>query len=177
MSCGLLPIMGDVDMVSRWRRAGEQGDAEAAAACLHQDVTLISPLTDQFRFQGREQVHGLLSAAFSAVSGIHFHTEVRQGSAVVLFYRGRVGHQEMEEAQLLRLDDSGHIREITLFIRTLPALTALMSALGPEYARRRGNRPLAALLSASTAPLHAMTRLGDRGIVPLAAPGRQAART
>jgi hypothetical protein len=172
VTCGLLPVMNDGDMVSRWRRAGEQGDAEAAAACLHQDVTLISPLTEQFRFQGREQVRVLLSAAFTAISGIHFHTEVRQDSTVALFYRGRVGHQEMEEAQLLRLDETGHIREVTRFIRTLPALTALMSALGPELARRRGNRPLAALLAASTAPLHAMTRLGDRGIVPLAAPDR-----
>lgn len=172
VSCGLLPIMGDEDTISRWRSAGERGDAEAAAVCLHQDVTLISPLTDQFRFQGQEQVRGLLQAAFTAVSGIHFHTEVRQGSTVALFYRARVGDQEMEEAQLLRLDEGGQVREITLFIRTLPALTALMSALGPELARKRGNRPLAALLTVSTAPLHAMTRLGDRSIVPLAAPGR-----
>lgn len=164
VSCGLLPIMGDEDSVSRWRRAGEQGDAEAAAACLHEDVTLISPLTEQFRFQGREQVRVLLSAAFTIVSGIHFHTEVRQGSTVALFYRGRVGRQEMEEAQLLRLDETGHIQELTLFIRTLPALTALMSALGPELARRRDNRPLATLL--------AVTRFGDRRIVPFAAPVR-----
>ncbi|PPK90173.1 SnoaL-like protein [Kineococcus xinjiangensis] len=159
-------------MVSRWRLAGERGDAEAAAACLSQDVVLISPLTEQFRFHGRDQVRVLLEAAFAAVSGIHFHTQVSQDSTCALFYRGSIGTRQLEEAQLLRLDETGHIRELTLFIRSLPALTALMSALGPELARRRGNRPLAALLAVSTAPLHAMTRLGDRGIVPLAAPDR-----
>jgi len=159
-------------VVRRWRLAGEQGDAEAAAACLSEDVVLISPLTEQFRFHGRDQVRVLLEAAFTAITGIHFHTEVSQDHTTALFYRGRIGDQELEEAQLLRLDETGHVQELTLFIRSLPALTALMSTLGPELARRRGNRPLAALLTVSTTPLHAMTRLGDRGIVPLAAPKR-----
>ncbi len=114
----------------------------------------------------------LLSSAFTVISDIRFHTEVRHDSTVALFYRGRVGRQALEEAQLLRLNEVGHICEVTLFIRALPALTALMSALGPELARRRGNRSLAAVLAASTAPLHAMTRLGDRAVVPLAAPKR-----
>lgn len=40
------------DTIGRWRRAGEQGDAEAAAACLAVDVELVSPLTEAFHSPG-----------------------------------------------------------------------------------------------------------------------------
>jgi hypothetical protein len=82
-----------------------------------------------------------------------------------------VGTQPFEEAQLLRLDDTAHIREITLFGRPMPALTALMITLGPKLARRQGRRGLAALLRAGTARVHAMVTFGDRRVVPLTRPG------
>ncbi|TDO49914.1 hypothetical protein EV643_105143 [Kribbella sp. VKM Ac-2527] len=52
----------------------------------------------------------------------------------------------------------------------MPALTALMITLGPELARRQGRRGLAALMRASTTPVHAMVTFGDRRIVPLTRP-------
>ena len=160
------------DTVARWRAAGETGDADAAAACLAPDAVLISPLTAQFRFRGRDQVRDVLAAGFQVIHGITWHTEVRDGGTVALFYRATSRGIEVEEAQLLRLDDAGLIGELTLFGRPLPALTAVMSAIGPEIARRQGRRGLAAFLRVNTAPLHAMVRLGDRRVVPLAAPRR-----
>ena len=158
------------DAVSRWCRAGGTGDAAAAAACLTADVVLVSPLTDQFRFTGREQVRAVLEAVFEVVDDFAFESAVGEGASRSLRCRGRVGGQVLEEVQLLRLDDTGLIAEITLFCRPLPALTALMQALGPELARRQGRSGLAAFLAAATRPLHAMTSQGDRRIVPLAAP-------
>jgi len=157
-------------VVARWCRAGEQRDATAAAACLAPDVELISPLTEQFRFRGPEQVRALLEAAFTAVEGIRFHTRLGDGDTHAVFYRAHLGAQYLEEAQLLRLNDAHQIREITLFGRPLPALTGLMAALGPKLARQQRRPVLAAFLAASTAPLHAMTRLGEQRVVPLAAP-------
>jgi len=159
--------------VERWRRAGETGDADAAAACLAPDAVLISPLTEQFRFTGRDEVRDLLAAAFDVIHGIAFHTELRDGDTAALFYRATSRGIPVEEAQLLRLDGDGLIREITFFGRPLPALTAVMSAIGPEIARRQGRRGLAAFLRFNTAPLHAVVRFGDRRVVPLAAPRRR----
>ncbi|MGO4586722.1 nuclear transport factor 2 family protein [Arthrobacter sp. 2RAF6] len=156
--------------IARWRAAGERGDADAAVACLSPDIVLSSPLTGQFRLEGSDQLRDFLASAFTAVEDIHFHTETGQGDTYALVYRARVGTQPFEEAQLLRLDDKAHIREITLFGRPMPALTALMTTLGPELARRQGRRGLAALMRASTAPVHAMVTFGDRRVVPLTRP-------
>jgi len=119
---------------------------------------------------GREQVRELLHAAFAVIDDIQFHTRVGVGETQAVFYRGHLGQQVLEEAQLLRLDSAGLIREITLFLRPLPALTGLMSTLGPALARQQDRPGLARFLAASTAPLHVLTRLGEHHVVPLAAP-------
>jgi ketosteroid isomerase-like protein len=106
--------------VARWRAAGEGGDVDAAVACLSPDVMLSSPLTEQFRFEGSDQLRDFLASAFTAVEDIRFHTETGQGDTYALVYRARVGGQPFEEAQLLRLDDEARIREITLFGRPMP---------------------------------------------------------
>jgi hypothetical protein len=157
--------------VARWRAAGESGDVDAALACLSPDIVLSSPLTEQFRFEGSDQLRDFLASAFTAVEDIRFHTETGQGDTYALVYRARVGTQPFEEAQLLRLDDTARIREITLFGRPMPALTALMISAGSDLARRQGRRGVAALMRASAAPVHAMVTFGDRRVVPLTRPG------
>jgi len=156
--------------VARWRAAAESGDADDAAACLSPDIALSSPLTDQFRLEGTDQLRDFLAAAFTAVEDIRFHTQIGQGDTYALAYRARVRNQPFEEAQLLRLDDKAHIREITLFGRPMPALTALMITLGPDLARRQGRRGLAALMRASTTPMHVLATFGDSRVVPLTRP-------
>lgn len=56
------------EFVARWKRAGEQGDVADAVACLAKDVELVSPLTAQYRFTGRDQVHDVLASAFEVVT-------------------------------------------------------------------------------------------------------------
>jgi len=151
--------------IARWRSAEERGDVDAAVACLSPDVVLSSPLTDQFRFEGSDQLRDFLTSAFAAVKDVSYHTQTGEGDAYALVYRARVGSQSFEEVQLLRLDDEAKIKEITLFGRPMPALTALMHIMGPALARQQGRRGLAALMSASTVPIHAMVTSGDRGMV------------
>lgn len=150
--------------VARWRSAEERGDVDAAVACLSRDVVLSSPLTERFRFEGSDQLRDFLTSAFTAVKDVRYHTQTGEGDAYALVYRARVGSQSFEEVQLLRLDDEAKIKEITLFGRPMPT-TALMTTLGPELARQQGRRGLAALMRASTIPVHAMVTFGDRSMV------------
>ena len=155
-----------------WRQASESRDPELVMTCLAEDVQVISPLTAQFRFTGRDQVHTMLTAAFRVIDSIKFHTEIGDDRTKALFYYGHCRGVDFEEAQLLRFDDQGLIVEITLFGRPLPGLTAVMAAIGPELLQA-GDRPaMAKVIRAATAPLAAITRLAEKRLVPLADPNR-----
>jgi hypothetical protein len=158
--------------IAAWRQALEAGDAEAAGACLAEEALFISPLTDKFRFHGREQITDVLRSAVEVFDDVRFHTEVVDGSTAALFFRCRIGAQPVEEAQLLRLDDAGLIGELTFFGRPLPALTATMVGLGPRMLRRQGRPGLGRLIGMAVRPLAAMTRFGEERLVPMADPNR-----
>lgn len=155
-----------------WRQAGESRDSALATTCLAADVQVISPLTAQFRFTGRDQVRAMLSAAFRVIDSIAFHTEVGDDRTRALFYYGRCRGVDFEEAQLLRFDDEGLIVEVTLFGRPLPGLTAVMASIGPELLQAADHPVLAKVIGGATAPLATITRLAENRMVPLADPNR-----
>ncbi len=159
-----------MESIARWRAAGEARDAAAAVTALAADVRLISPITDQFVFAGRAQVHRLLEVALAAIDSIRYTDQVVDGRTAALCYEGTIDGMRLHEAQLLRLGEDGLITEITLFIRPLPALTKLMARLGPELARRNGQPGLARLIPVASGALHAMASTGERRIMPKAAP-------
>ncbi|MBV9795173.1 MAG: nuclear transport factor 2 family protein [Actinobacteria bacterium] len=158
--------------VAEWRLAAENHDAARAIACLAGNVVLISPLTAQFTFDGRDRVGDVMIAAFQVIDNIRFHTEVGDDRTRALFYNARCGRQALEEAQLLRFNHDGLITEITLFGRPLPGLTAVMRRIVPLILGRQGRSQLGALLGAATVPLHAATSSGEQRLVPLADPRR-----
>ena len=76
-------------------------------------------------------------------------------------FRVTVGGRLLEGVDLLRYDDGGNLREMTVFVRPLPGLTAFAAAIAPSVGRRRGR--LASLaLRILLGPLALMTRHGDR---------------
>lgn len=158
---------------ARWRAGVQTGRVEPLIELLHPDVVLHSPLTRRLPFTGRHRVGELLAAALASVHGIRFHTDTGDGRTRAVVVTGRIGSLEFEETQLLRLDPDGLITEITLFIRPLPALTAIISAIAPRIARQRGKPRLAAVLGPLCKPLEVLARFGDRGLVPLVLRERQ----
>ncbi|NED95127.1 nuclear transport factor 2 family protein [Phytoactinopolyspora alkaliphila] len=159
--------------VAAWQAATENGDADAAAVCLADDAVFISPLTARFQFRGRVQIHEMLTSAFEVISGVRVHTVVGSEDTRAVFFTGTSGSVEFEEAQLLRFGEDGLITEITLFGRPLPGVTAVMAGIGPRMVRRQGRRRLAVVVGAAVRPLAAMTRLGERYLVPLTDPNRR----
>lgn len=158
--------------VAAWLAAAEAGNAEGARRCLAADVVVISPLTAMFRFHGPDQVCDMLASAYEVLEGLRVHTQVGDGDTRALFFHGTARGQVVEEAQLLRFDADGLIRELTLFGRPLPGVTAVLSGIGGPLLRRQGRPLMARLLGAATAPLAAVTRLAEKRLVPLADPAR-----
>jgi len=158
--------------IAQWRQAAETHNATQAIACLADNAVLISPLTAQFTFDGRDRVGDVMIAGFQVIDDIHFHTEVGDDRTRALFYHARCGRQPIEEAQLIRLGHDGLITEITLFGRPLPGLTAVMRRIVPLILGRQGKSQLGVALGAATVPLHAITSSGEQRLVPLADPRR-----
>lgn len=144
------------------QKAAADKDVELAISALADDVVIRSPLTDQITFD-RSTIRPLFETVYEKFAGLTY-TEI---SDRVLIGRATVNGQPIEETLLLTFDDHDKITEITLFIRPLTGLTAVMAALGPTLARKNRRRT-AGLLKVMTAPLVAATRFGDRFGVKLA---------
>jgi ketosteroid isomerase-like protein len=163
------------DSIAQWRAATEAGDADAAAAALAENVILVSPLTDQFAFEGKQQVRELLKSVFEVMTGIRFSAQVGSGTSVVLSASATVRGRSLDESQHLELDADGLIVRITLYMRPLPAVTALLRGLGPRVARRQGRSVVAAVLRPAGALLDTVASSGDSTFMPLARPGSSTA--
>jgi hypothetical protein len=76
----------------------------------------------------------------------------------------------LEEANLLRLDEVGRIREMTVFMRPIPGLLALAEQLAASLASRHSvMRKL--ILSIMVSSIGTIYRLGEPTVVALAGAG------
>jgi hypothetical protein len=151
----------------RFRLAGETHDVEMLMQTLSAEAVFHSPLTQRTAFDNHDDIRDLMHAAFATVGDIRYHTDIGDHHTRSLFSTARIGDQELEEAVLIRLDDDAKITDITMWVRPLPAVTALMAGIGPRLARRLGRPRAATLISIMTRPLALITRLGDRQAVDL----------
>lgn len=157
--------------IEDFQKAAATKDIELAMSTLADDAVLRSPLTDRFTFNGKDDIRRLFETAYEKFEGLNYHTAI---GGRVLIGGATVGGQRIEETLLLTFDDNGKIAEITLSIRPLTGLTAVMAALGPTLARKNGrSRFTAGLLKVMAAPLVAATRSGDRLGLKLALPKRR----
>ncbi|OLF18914.1 nuclear transport factor 2 family protein [Actinophytocola xanthii] len=157
--------------VEDFREAGRTKNIELALSACSDDVVVHSPLTDTTSFRGQAEVRQLFDAVYERFERIDYHDVIGGGDDWVLFGTTSVGGQQVDETLRVRLDEHGKIAELTLYMRPLPALAAVMSALGPALARRNGRSVLTvAALRLMAAPLVAGTRFGDRTGVRMALP-------
>lgn len=147
----------------------EAGDLAAAVDTFAPDAVLRSPLTDMLAFNGREEIRAVLAVILETFDGLHYTDELCGADSAVLVAGARVDGIEIEMVDHLRLDESGKIRELTVFFRPLPATAAAMRAIGAGLGRRK-SRGRAAAISMLTQPLGLMTRVGDKLGVRLVRP-------
>jgi hypothetical protein len=147
--------------VSPYRAALEARDPDRLADACAQDVVFNSPITSGVRIEGARGFADLFRSVLEVYDEFECVDELGAGDTRTVQLRARVGRQELEEVQIVRLDDAGKVREVTMFVRPLPGLAALTAALAPRLARRR-SRWRALLVAVMTRPLALMTRFGDK---------------
>lgn len=161
------------ETIRAWVQADRHGDLMAMAEQLAEGVVLVSPLTDAFRFVGRQDVMAVFASAFEHLTDVEILRVTGSGTDWALHGRQRLRGRNLEEIQWLRLDGDGRIDQVTLFIRPLPAVAAMLTAIGPSLARRGVLPRAAGTASRAALPLGLVTGLVERFVMPRLRPFRR----
>ncbi|MDQ6777576.1 MAG: nuclear transport factor 2 family protein [Actinomycetota bacterium] len=145
----------------RLMKAMREGDYATAADALAPDVVIHSPITGSFEFRGRDDALAVLKIVYEAMDGLEHHELVGADDVWTQHFRARVRSRLLDGMDLMRFDAAGRLRELTVFIRPLPGLTAFAAGVAPGVGRRRGLLT-AIVLRLLIEPLAVMTRHGDR---------------
>ena len=138
------------------RVAFEARDHAAVVEALSPDVVLWSPIFE-VPFTGIDEVSDLFAVLLDALWPLTYLDEI-PGDPHVLHFTGEIRGQQLEGLDLLRFDEQGRIKEITVFFRPFPAVAAFLSDTGPKLAEKRGGSRSAAFLKVAGAPLSALMR-------------------
>ena len=147
--------------MTAFREAFEARDLDAIVDSLAPDVVINSPISRRVSFRGRDEARRLFAVVLDLLGEVRYTNELTDGDVTVVVLDIELDGRHLHEVQVMRLDEEGRIRELTLYIRPLPALARLAGAIGPRLARRRG-RLAAAAVAGFTRPLAAVLAVGDR---------------
>ena len=136
-------------------------DFETMAELLAPDVVLDSPITASFQFRGREDVIAVLRIVRAEMEGLEHFELLGTGDLWTQRFGVRVHGRVLDGIDVIRLNSSGQVASMTIFVRPLPSLAAFAAAVAPGVARRRG-RVAGTVVALLVAPLAVMTAYGDR---------------
>lgn len=142
------------------RTAMEARDVGGIVDAFAPNAVFHSPLTSRLAFTGRDQIRALTEVILEVVTDLRYTDELRGEDTAFLVARARIGGQDIEITDHLRLEPDGKISEMTVFFRPLPAAAAALRLIGAGLGRRR-SAARGALISAMATPLAIMTRAGD----------------
>ena len=109
-------------------------DMTAVAGLLHPDVTFSSPAVFK-PYRGRDATMQVLAAAARTFEDFGYIGETHGPGVDVLRFRARVGRYELEGVDIVSTDEDGQIVDITVMIRPLRALEALVAAMQQALAQ------------------------------------------
>lgn len=116
-----------------FKLAAEAKDLDGAKMTLREDVVLHSPIL--FRgFEGREVVLAVLTHVAATLEDFRYVDELAENDTVVLRFKARVGDRELEGIDFLELDEDGLVKELTVFLRPMSALTAFNERMAARLA-------------------------------------------
>ncbi len=136
------PKQGDLSLnatLENLRSAVDTHNVEALISLFSPTIIVRSPVTQQIRMEGFDQVSDLFRQVFPIIRNMVVYDTVSEGDRKhVIFWRGYVGSHYLEEANLMRFDDEGRIAEMTIFMRPLSGLLALSTQITAALTERHG---------------------------------------
>jgi hypothetical protein len=117
-----------------FKQAVLSGDVDALETVLAEDVVFRSPAVFK-PYEGREATTLVLRAVSQVFEDFRYDDRFEGADGEVLLFSARVGDRELNGIDLLRFDDDGKVRELTVMIRPLSGLNALVEAMARELER------------------------------------------
>ncbi|MEJ7634851.1 nuclear transport factor 2 family protein [Aeromicrobium sp.] len=117
-----------------FRAAVEAGDFAALGELLAEDVVFRSPVAFK-PYEGKPIVAAILRAVGRVFEDFGYVRELTDddGRGSALIFETVVEGVSVNGIDLIRLDDDGLIRELTVMVRPLSAATALAQAMGAQF--------------------------------------------
>lgn len=116
-----------------FKAAVESWDRDALQEALAPDAVFRSPAVFK-PYEGREAVLVVLEAVSKVFEDFRYRDRFESADGEVLLFAARVGDRELDGIDLLRFDDERRVRELTVMVRPLSGLNALVEAMGKQLA-------------------------------------------
>jgi hypothetical protein len=124
----------DVRDPNELRKAVEARNFDDMKAAFREDAVLHSPITSK-PFEGRETIAQLLGILIEVFDEFYYTDELRgEDGTLGLVFRARVGDRNAEGIDIVRFDDEGFVRDLTVMVRPRSASEALLAAVGSRLA-------------------------------------------
>jgi hypothetical protein len=120
-----------------FRRAAEAKDFAKGAELFAPDVVFRSPAVFK-PYAGLEALGVLLGTVAGVFEDFRYVDQVESGDTAVLIFEARVGERELNGVDILRFGADGLIAELTVMIRPLSGLQALVEEMGRRLAAASG---------------------------------------
>ena len=116
-----------------FRRAVEAGSLEDLLSVFREDAVVHSPITFQ-PFEGKPAIRRLLGIIFEVFQDFHYTDELdaADGMTKILVFRATVKGRDAEGIDLIRFDDAGMVRDLTVMVRPRSSLEALLAEVAPR---------------------------------------------
>jgi hypothetical protein len=83
-------------------------------------------------YEGRDAMRAVLGAVVQIFEDFRYTDQVEDGDTAILIFEARVGDRQLNGVDILRFDDDGKIRELTVMIRPLSALNAVVEGMAEK---------------------------------------------
>jgi len=123
-----------------FRKAIEAGDLEHLMSAFADDAVLHSPITFE-PFEGRHAIRTLLGIVMEVFQDFRYTDElVGADGTIALIFRTRVCDREVEGIDVVRFDETGRIRDLTVMVRPRSGVEALLGEVAPRLAAALAKR-------------------------------------
>lgn len=116
-----------------FRRAIEAQSLDALMSVFREDAVLHSPITFQ-PFEGKAAVRRLLAIILEVFQEFRYTDELdtADGMTKILVFRTKVKSRDIEGIDMIRFDEAGMVRDLTVMVRPRSGMETLLAEVQPR---------------------------------------------